>query len=168
MDNPPRQESPGWRPGNLLSLARYLLLCLAVAALGGLLTSSSVGSWYQGLNKPSFNPPDWVFAPVWTTLFVMMAVAAWRISSHQHNPARAQGMVLFYVQLALNLLWSCLFFGLQSVGAALVEIVILWGAIAATMLVFRRIDRVSALLLWPYLAWVSFAGFLNWSIWRLN
>jgi len=117
----PSDLDPGRR--GLLALAGFIAGCLAIAGLGGAVTSLSVGGWYQGLIKPPFNPPDQVFAPVWTILFLMMAIAAWRVWRHRESPGRGRALVLFASQLALNLLWSCLFFGFTAVGAALAELV---------------------------------------------
>ena len=151
-----------------LPFALFLLLCLAVAGIGGAVTASSVDGWYQTLEKPSFNPPDWIFGPVWTTLFVLMALAAALVWRHGGKPERRNSIAWFLVQLSLNLAWSCLFFGLQAIGPALACLVLLWIAIAGTLAVFWRVDRRAGLLLVPYLAWVSFAGLLNFLIWRLN
>jgi benzodiazapine receptor len=149
-----------------LVLLAFIAVCLGVGALGGAVTATSVGTWYQQLNKPSFNPPDWVFGPVWTALYIAMVVAAWRVW-------RAQGLTrlpltLFAAQLALNLGWSILFFGMRQIGLALIEIAVLFMAIVSTASVFRRTDRAAALLLVPYLTWVAYAAMLNWVIWRLN
>ncbi len=157
------QETPRfWLP-----LALFLLLVFAVSALGGAMTATSVGGWYQTLAKPSFNPPDWLFGPVWTALFALMALAAalvWR-----HGPNRRRAAILWFLaQLALNLAWTGLFFGLQAPGAALICLILFWLAIAMTFRCFWRIDRLAGLLLAPYLAWVGFAGVLNFMIWRLN
>jgi len=145
-----------------------LALCLAVSALGALATASSVNTWYPTLAKPSFNPPNWVFAPVWSALYFMMAIAAWRIW-RKPGPTRARkALVLFCVQLALNLIWSLVFFGLRNIGAALGEIVILLIAILATAAAFWRHDRLAGMLFVPYAAWVSYATVLNAALWRLN
>jgi translocator protein len=151
-----------------LGLIGFIAVCLAVSAIGGWITSTSVGTWYPTLAKPSFTPPDAVFAPVWTVLYVMMAVAAWRVWRHAGLVAGRTALALFAVQLALNLAWSALFFGLHAIGWALVDILALWCAIAATSAAFWRIDRPAGLLLLPYLAWVSYAVALNAAIWRLN
>ena len=143
-------------------------VCLAAAGIGGAVTALSVDNWYQELAKPPFNPPDWVFAPVWTALFLMMAVAAWRVWRYRQNLGRRSAMVLFATQLALNVLWSCLFFGLMAVGTALIEIFVLWVTIVVTTVSFRRIDRVASWLMLPYAIWVSFAAVLNAAIWWLN
>lgn len=153
---------------DLYALTGFVIGCLAVAGLGGLLTSLSVDGWYQTLAKPPFNPPDWVFAPVWTALYLMMAVAAWRIWRHRENGNRGFALVLFAVQLVLNLAWSGVFFGLMSIGVALLEIVLLWLAIVMTAIAFARIDRVAGWLIVPYAAWVLFASLLNAAIWWLN
>ncbi len=145
-----------------LVLAGLLVLCLAVGSGAGYLTAQSVVTWFPTLVKPSFNPPSWLFAPVWTTLYIMMAVAAWLVW------LRKGSLILFYVQLALNFAWSLLFFGLHSPAMALVDIVALWIAIFLTLVSFWKIDRRAGWLLVPYLAWVSFASVLNASIWWLN
>ena len=149
-------------------LGLFLAVCLSVAALGGAVTSTSVNGWYQELAKPPFNPPDSVFAPVWTTLYVMMAVAAWRVWRQRHRAACGPALGVFGAQLALNLLWSYLFFGWLAIGLALVEVGVLWLAIVATAILFARIDRMAGWLLMPYAAWVLFASVLNGAIWWLN
>ena len=153
---------------SLLVLALFVVGCLAVASLGAAITAGSVSDWYPTLNKPAFNPPDWLFGPVWTVLFICMGIAGWRVWHHRHHPARRMALSLFAAQLILNFLWSCLFFGLRSPGLALLEIGLFWIVLTATLLVFRRVDRIAAWLFVPYLAWVSFACLLNWAIWRLN
>ena len=153
---------------NSAALAGFLALCLAVAAAGGAVTATSVGTWYAGLAKPAFNPPDWMFAPVWTTLFVMMAFAAWRVWRARGLAGARGALGAWLLQLALNLGWSLLFFGARMIGAALVEVVVLLAAILATLALFWRIDRVAGALLVPYAAWVAFATLLNAALWRLN
>jgi translocator protein len=153
---------------DLLALAGFLALCFGVAALGGLATARSVGTWYQTLERPFFAPPDWLFGPVWTVLYAMMAVAAWRVWRLPATTERRWALVLWSAQLALNLAWSFLFFGLQAPGLALVDIVLLLGLIAATTMAFLRLDRPAGLLMLPYLAWVAYASILNAAIWLLN
>jgi len=153
---------------DLLGLGALLLLCLVVSALGGLATSTSVGNWYQTLFKPAFNPPDWLFAPVWTTLYVLMAIAAWRVWRAPLSIARTSALRAFGLQLGLNLLWSFLFFGLRSIGLGLAEILLLLGAIILTMIRFGRVDRLAGMLFVPYAFWVAFAAVLNASLWILN
>jgi translocator protein len=151
-----------------LGLLMFLGVCLAIGAVGGAVTSTAVTTWYQHLRKPSFNPPDWVFSPVWTALYISMAVAAWNVWRHHGLQSTRFGMSLFAGQLALNLAWSILFFGLQQIGLALIEIILLFAAITGTALAFWRLDGVAALLFIPYVAWVGFASLLNFAIWRLN
>ncbi len=127
-----------------------------------------MGGWYQDLQKPAFNPPDWVFAPVWTTLFIAMAVAAWRVWRRGGRAGAGRELALYGLQLALNLGWSALFFGLREIGWALVEILVLFVAIAATTVLFWRRDRVAGLLFLPYLAWVAYATLLTAALWTLN
>jgi len=124
--------------------------------------------WYEALNKPTWTPPNWVFGPVWTTLYAMMAVAAWLVWQHGGFVGQRRALTWFVIQLALNAAWTPLFFGLHHLGVALVGIVLLWGAIVMTALAFYRVSCVAAWLLVPYLAWVSFAAVLNFFLWRLN
>lgn len=150
------------------ALAGFLLACFLVSGLGGFITSLSVGTWYQGLAKPAYNPPDWLFAPVWSLLYVMIALSGWLVWRRAGLDGARHAFALYGAQLALNLLWSALFFGLRSPLLGLVGILLLWLAIAATLIAFARHERLAAALLAPYLAWVSFAFFLNLAIWRLN
>lgn len=147
-------------------LVGFLLLVLGLGFIAGQITAPNIPGWYAGLAKPSFNPPNWVFAPVWTTLYVFMAIAAWRVWCTQGW--RSKGLALWLIQLALNFAWSVLFFGAHNPGAALADLAVLWLAIVATLTVFWRADRVAGLLLTPYLVWVSFAGVLNYWVWQLN
>jgi len=126
------------------------------------------GEWYASLEKPSWNPPNWIFGPAWTALYAMMAVAAWLVWRRGGFAAQALPLAAFLVQLLLNALWSWLFFGLKNPGLAFAEIVALWVAIATTLLLFRRPSATAAWLLAPYLAWVTFASLLNFTLWRLN
>ncbi|MFO0824337.1 MAG: TspO/MBR family protein [Gemmataceae bacterium] len=155
-------QAPPW------ALAATLLICLGTEVAGGLLTATSVRDWYQTLNKPDWTPPSWLFAPVWTLLYLLMAVSAWLIWKRAGIRSARWELSLFLVQLVLNLGWSALFFTLQQPGLAFVEIVLLWIAIAATIVSFRRISGPSAALLLPYLIWVTFATTLNGTIWWLN
>lgn len=151
-----------------LGLIGFVVLCLAAGGIGSIFTAQSVGDWYVALRKPSFNPPSWVFGPVWTALYIAMGVAAWLVWRRQGAPGVWTALAVFGVQLALNVLWSYLFFGLRLPGVAFAEILVLWAAILATILLFRPISPLAAWLLVPYLAWVSFASLLNFSLWRLN
>jgi tryptophan-rich sensory protein len=151
-----------------MALVAFIALCLAVAAVGGAVTATSVGTWYAGLAKPSFNPPDWLFGPVWTALYLMMAVAAWRVWRARGLADARAALGLWALQLALNLVWSFVFFGARMIGAALAEIVVLLLAILATLALFWRIDRAAGWLMVPYAAWVGFATLLTAALWRLN
>jgi benzodiazapine receptor len=153
-------------PFNVLVLFGFLVFTLAIGFVAGQVTAPNIPTWYADLAKPSFNPPNWVFAPVWTTLYVFIAVAAWRI--WLKAGWRARGLALWLIQLALNFAWSFLFFGAHAPGAALADLVVLWLAIISTIAVFWRTDRAAGLLLMPYLLWVSFAGVLNYWVWQLN
>lgn len=154
---------------NTLKLVTSIIICLLAGYIGSFFTSPSIPTWYANLEKPSFNPPDWVFAPVWTALFVLMGISAYLVwhKGVQNKDVRIS-LFIFGVQLMLNVLWSFLFFRLQSPFYAFVEIIILWAAIALTILNFHRISRTAGLLLLPYILWVSFAAILNFFIWRLN
>jgi len=143
-------------------------MCLAVSSVGGAITATSVDTWYQALEKPPFNPPDWVFAPVWTALYILMGVAAWRIWRLRSSKAHRIALSVFGLQLCLNLGWSFLFFGLQHINLALVEIVILLIVIIINMIMFWRLERLAGLLFVPYVAWVSYATILNASLSLLN
>ncbi|GLK85371.1 TspO/MBR family protein [Ancylobacter defluvii] len=144
-------------------------LCLAVGAIGSLATTPKIPTWYAGLAKPSWTPPDAVFPVVWTTLYVLMAVTLWRLwHLHPPSPARRLAVVLFFVQLALNALWSPVFFGLEATGAALAVIILLIGAVGATIVASARLDTIAAWLLAPYLLWIAYATALNAAIVAMN
>lgn len=149
-----------------LALAGFIALSLGIGFIGGFATQTSIDSWYATLNKPSWNPPNWVFGPVWTLLYIMMGIAAWLVWKTRDRIGPA--MVLFGVQLVFNLFWSLIFFGLRSPGLALIEVVFLWGSVLLTMLAFFGRQTVAGWLFVPYLAWVSFAAVLNFAIWSLN
>ncbi len=163
-----RPPAPSAVSTRVLGLAVAIAVCFGAAALGSLATAQAVDTWYPALRKPPWTPPSWVFGPVWTVLYLMMAIAAWRVWLAAPWRQTAWPLGLFAVQLALNVLWSVLFFGVQMPGAALVEIVVLWAAILATTIAFFRHSRLAAGLMIPYLAWVSYAITLNFEFWRLN
>lgn len=149
-----------------------LLAAIAISELAGIIgslfTVSSLSTWYATLAKPSFTPPGWIFGPVWTTLFVLMGIAAFLV--YKKGPRRRDVQIALAVcmgQLVLNTLWSFLFFGLHRPDVAFIEIIILWGAIVATIILFERVSKGAALLLVPYILWVSFALYLNYSIWQI-
>lgn len=149
-------------------LIGLVALCLIVGGIGGMVTVDAVRTWYPTLRKPEWTPPPGIFGPVWTSLYLAMAVAAWLVWRRRAEAAVAVPLGMFGVQLALNLAWSFLFFGLRSPLAGMLDIVPLWFAVLATMLLFRRVSRSAGWLLAPYLLWVTFATALNLAIWRLN
>ncbi|MEX1997825.1 MAG: TspO/MBR family protein [Candidatus Andersenbacteria bacterium] len=150
-----------------------LVVAIAVSELAGIIgsfvTTPSIPTWYAMLHQPEFSPPNWVFAPVWTTLFLLMGIAAFLVWNKGLGRKDARiALSIFGLQLILNTAWSIIFFGQQNPGLALLEIAVLWLAILATILVFYKISRPAAYLLIPYILWVSFASYLNYSIWALN
>lgn len=154
---------------SLLALIAWIILPQLVGFIGSIFTISAIPLWYETLVQPSFRPPNWLFAPVWTVLYFFMGIAAYRVWSRGIKQSKIRtAMVLFLIQLALNALWSILFFGLRSPGIAFGEIVLLWSFIFITMLHFWRIDKLAGYLFIPYSMWVAFAMVLNASIWYLN
>ena len=155
--NKPRRH---WR-----ALAGWLLICFMAASFGALFMP---GAWYASLTKPTWNPPGWIFGPVWTSLYVMMAVAAWLVCKRGCWAVQKRPLGWFLIQLVLNAAWTPLFFGLKKPAVAFGEIILLWLAIAVTLASFLRVSKAAGWLLAPYLAWVSFAALLNFTLWRLN
>jgi benzodiazapine receptor len=153
----------------ILKLLVCVAVCQGAGILGSIFTARNIETWYEGLARPAIAPPNWVFAPVWTTLFLLMGVSifiVWAVGRGRGSTGLTVG--LFAFQLALNILWSFLFFGLRSPGAAFVEILFLWLAILLTVVVFFRTSKAAGILLLPYLLWVAFASVLNFAFWRLN
>ena len=150
------------------ALVVSVVICFAAAGVGGWLTANSVADWYQKIARPSWTPPDWLFGPVWSALYFMMAIAAWLVWRRGTLQRVRWPLGLFAAQLALNVAWSGIFFGLHSPGWAFVEIVVLWTSIAATIVAFWGRSATAALLMLPYWAWTSFAAVLNFAIWRMN
>ena len=150
------------------SLLVFLAITIGVQLLAGWWTSSSVSTWFTTLSKPSWNPPGWVFGPVWTLLYIGIAIAGWRIWCKRDTHDIGTAMTYYAIQFALNLAWSGLFFGLQNPALGLIDIVLLFIAIALTIRLFLRIDRPAGLILIPYFLWVGFASALTFTIWRLN
>jgi translocator protein len=151
-----------------LTFALFAGLCFSAAALGSIWTATSVRTWYVQLRKPSFNPPSWVFGPVWSALYLMMALSAWLVWRDAGWSAPRAAFVLFFIQLGLNLAWSGLFFGIHRPGLAFIDILALLAAIVATAIMFRHFSNSAFWLMIPYALWVSFASLLNFEIWRLN
>ncbi len=161
-----RDRSLGW-------LLAFLAASFGAATLGGLSTARSVGGWYRTIRKPSWNPPDWVFGPVWTVLYAGMAVSAWLVRREARRDPRLAGAASLALgawvhQLILNVAWSYVFFGRRQIGGGVAVIAALWQAIAETAILSIRVSRPAGLLLLPYLAWTTFAGALNYRVWRLN
>ncbi len=150
---------------SFLGLAGWLAVCFAAAWIG---SRYMPGAWYASLTKPPWNPPNWIFAPVWTVLYTLMAVAAWLVWRRAGFRGAAAALILFVAQLVLNALWSYLFFGLHRPGAALLDIVVLFAAILAAAALFWRQDWRAGALMIPYALWVGFASCLNFALWRLN
>jgi benzodiazapine receptor len=153
----------------ILTLVGSIILCTLAGFIGSLVTVTGPGSWYELLVKPSFNPPSWLFFPVWTSLYILMGISLFLVLM-ERNKGRDIGIPLLFfgIQLVLNVLWSFLFFGLESPIAGLIGIIILWIFILATIISFFRVNRVAAYLLLPYILWVSFASILNFAIYLLN
>ena len=153
----------------LLKFFISVTIPLVVGAIAGFFTSSSVNGWFTTLNKPSFNLPNWLFAPVWTMLYIMMGIALFLTWKSTAEPwLKKIAITLFFVQLTCNFLWSFIFFYAQQPGWALVDIILLWLMIIFTIFYFKKISAAAAWLLVPYICWVSFATILNYSIWKLN
>jgi benzodiazapine receptor len=153
---------------SVMGLVVAVVICLGAGALGSVFTTPAIPDWYAQLAKPAWTPPNRLFGPVWTALYFMMAVAAWLVWRRGGSAATAAPLGLFGLQLALNVAWSGLFFGLHMPGAAFAEIVALWGLILATLIAFWRVTPWAGWLMLPYLAWVTFASALNFAIWRMN
>lgn len=156
------------RTRNLLVLGTFLLIVYTVSTLGALTTIPAVRAWYPTLAKPAWTPPAFLFGPVWTSLYTMMAVAAWLVWTGPPTPARRAALIAFAVQLLLNCLWSPLFFGLHRIDLGLLDILLLWPAILLTLILFLRLRRAAGWLLLPYLLWTTYAAALNFALWRLN
>jgi len=153
----------------ILKLIISILICQGAGAIGSLFTSPAISTWYATIQKPSFNPPNWIFAPVWILLFILMGLSLYLIWSKGFKYKGTKiAIFIFFVQLILNILWSILFFGLQSPLFALIEIIILWFAILLTIISFYKVSKIAAYLLLPYIIWVSFASVLNFSILIIN
>jgi tryptophan-rich sensory protein len=151
-----------------LWLAPFVIAVAAVMAVGGAITAPAIGEWYGGLNRPAWTPPNWLFGPVWALLYVMMAVAAWLVWQTRRSLRVGLPISVWVLQLALNLGWSFLFFGLRNPMLALIDIAVLLLAILASFVLFWPTSRLAGRLLAPYILWVGYAAALNYAIWRLN
>ncbi len=161
------QHSPT-RATQSIGLVVFIVVSLGAGGLGAIATTPEIDGWYKTITKPTWNPPDYVFGPVWTTLFITMAIAGWLAWKPAGFKAAMVPLSLFGIQLVLNVAWSWVFFGLHQPGWAVIEIMVLWAVILATTMAFFRSSKVAGWLMVPYLAWVSFASVLNVAIWRLN
>lgn len=150
-----------------LKLILSITVCLAVGGISGFVTANEIPGWYVNISKPSFNPPNWIFGPVWTALYIMMGIAFFLVWK-SNVPVKEKAYLLFGLQLILNFFWSILFFSMHALGVALIEIILMWVCILLTIVSFYPISKPAAYLLIPYLLWVSFASVLNFSIWKLN
>ena len=148
-----------------IKLIISIIICQLAGVIGSIFTTSSIPTWYASLNKPEFNPPNWIFAPVWITLFTLMGISLYLVWSKGVNK---KALTFFGIQLVLNTLWSIIFFGLQNILFAFIEIIILWIAILLTIIYFYRLSKAASYLLVPYILWVSFAAVLNFSIFLIN
>lgn len=153
---------------SFLKLTLCILLPLCIGAIGGIATSTSINTWYMCLNKPSFNPPNYLFGPVWTMLYILMGISFYLILQTPKNELRKKAIIVFCVQLFLNFWWSFLFFKFQLLGIAFIEILMIWLSIITMIILFFKINKTAAYLQIPYLLWVSFASVLNGAIWLLN
>jgi benzodiazapine receptor len=157
------------KTNKILLLVASLIICQSAGITGSIFTTPAIPTWYANINKPSFRPPNWVFAPVWTTLFLLMGIALFLIWKKGLKRKDVKIAFFFFIfHLVLNTLWSFLFFGLESPFAAFIEIIFLWISILVSIILFFRISKVAGILLIPYILWVTFASVLNFSIWRLN
>lgn len=156
------------KPQTIIKLLVSILLPLGIGAIAGMFTAKAVPTWYATLNQPSFNPPNWIFGPVWTTLYLLLGISLFIIWNSNPSKKRTQAILIFALQLALNFCWSFLFFYFNKIGFALIEIILLWINIIVMLLVFYRIKPIAAYINIPYLLWVSFATILNAAYYFLN
>lgn len=146
-----------------------IVICLAVGGVSGYFTADEIPNWYAALNKPTFNPPNWIFGPVWSALYILMAVSLWLVwKSDVDSSIKNKAILIFAMQLILNFFWSIIFFHFHQLGFALVEIICMWIFILFSIIKFYPVSKTASYLLFPYLLWVSFASILNYAIWKLN
>ena len=153
---------------NLVKAIISIAIPLGIGALGSLFTTPEIDGWFRTLQKPSWNPPDWVFGPVWTVLYVLMGIAFFLVWKADRQTGKSTAVTLYVIQLVLNLGWSFVFFNRHAIGWAVAEIAVLWLFILLTIFSFARFHKAAAWLLVPYISWVSFAAILNYTIWQLN
>jgi len=153
---------------HLFPLLISILIALSAGFIGSLFTTSSISSWYAFINKPSFSPPNWLFAPAWSLLYILMAFAAFLIWKKRDHSQTKPALMFYGIQLILNALWSIIFFGMHNPGLAFLEIIFLWSFILITLIKFYKINKTAGLLFIPYILWVSFASILNYAVWMLN
>ena len=154
---------------NIIKLIISIIICQLAGIIGSIFTTPSISTGYASLNKPVFNPPNWVFSPVWITLFVLMGISLYLVWSKAiKKELKKRALILFGIQLLLNIFWSVIFFGLNSILFAFIEIIFLWIAILLTIIYFYKISKIASYLLIPYILWVSFAAVLNFSIFLIN
>lgn len=152
----------------MIKLIASIVICQLAGIIGAVFTTPSISGWYAGLNKPFFNPPNWLFGPVWTLLYLLMGISLYLVWNQKKGVKIKTALIIFAIQLGLNSLWSIIFFGMRLPSVAFLEILILLLFIVLTIVKFLPISKISACLLIPYLLWVSFASFLNFYIVRLN
>jgi len=153
---------------SILPFLISILIVFSFGFIGSFFTTSSITNWYAFINKPLFSPPNWIFGPVWTLLYILMGISAFLIWKKRDNLKTKSALIFYGIQLILNALWSIIFFGMHNPGLALLEIIILWLFILITLIKFYKINKTAGLLFIPYLLWVSFASILNYAIWILN
>jgi benzodiazapine receptor len=156
------------KPADFLKLVASVILCQIAGFLGSLFTTPAIPTWYATLRKPFFTPPNWIFSPVWISLFILMGISLFFVWRRQGHPQFKKALIFFFVQLFLNVLWSLAFFGLRLPLLGLMDIILLWIAILLTIQTFLKVSKFAGVLLIPYLLWVSFAALLNFSLWVLN
>ena len=156
------------KPTDILKLVASVILCQIAGFLGSLFTTPAIPTWYATLRKPFFTPPNWIFSPVWISLFILMGISLFFVWRRQGHPQLKKALIFFFVQLILNVLWSLAFFGLRLPLLGLIDIILLWIAILLTIQKFLKVSKFAGVLLLPYLLWVSFAALLNFSLWIQN
>jgi len=152
----------------IIKLSSSIAITLSVGAIAGYCTATEIGEWYAGLSKPFFNPPNYVFGPVWTVLYILMGISLYKIWQTSSHKRKKISLILFFVQLFFNMMWSFIFFKGHFIGWALIDICIMWTLINVCIGFFYQVNKTAAWLMIPYMVWVSFAGVLNYAIWILN